>query len=183
MRELASSALRTIAFGALALACGKEPLAPPPPIVWHDLATGEALARKEHRPAVVFACADWSVADMMLKRDTFPHPDVRQAMKDFVAIEIDRNDHHHAADPHHIALKRRAVQFNAIAFVPINAAAAIFGTAKRDLGGGVTQIGIAHLAAWYASAESRCPSSVTRKTGRFGITVIAPSRPRPTLRY
>ncbi|MBX3207670.1 MAG: thioredoxin family protein [Labilithrix sp.] len=69
-------------------ACGKSSVEPPP-TVWHDLATGEAIARKEHKPAVVFFFAEWSVADKMLAEQTFPDPDVRAAMKDFVAIKVD----------------------------------------------------------------------------------------------
>ena len=73
---------------------------------------------------------------------------------DFVAIEIDRQDDHDAADPHGIALDRRAVQLHAIAFVAINAAAAIFGARELDLDRGIGEIGIAHRAAYCATAAS-----------------------------
>ncbi len=74
----------------LLTACGKT--ADPPPIVWHDLASGEALARREHRPVVVFVHATWSTADVMLEREVFPSPEVRRAMSGFVAIDVDASD-------------------------------------------------------------------------------------------
>ena len=52
---------------------------------------------------------------------------------DFVAVEIDRQDHHDPSDPHGIASHRRAVQLHAIAFIPMDAAAEIFRPGELDL--------------------------------------------------
>ncbi|HEY8075025.1 MAG TPA: thioredoxin family protein, partial [Labilithrix sp.] len=72
------------------VACGK--MDDPSPTVWHDLASGEAVARREHRPVVVFVHARWSTADVMLERESFPSPAVRRAMRGFVAIDVDASD-------------------------------------------------------------------------------------------
>lgn len=71
--------------------CGKSP-AHTPLTVWHDLPSGEAIARREHRPALLFFMAEWSTADKMLEHDTFPDPDVRRAMEGLVAIRVDMSD-------------------------------------------------------------------------------------------
>lgn len=88
-----SSALVGLALIAcLACSCGKKPAVAPPPIVWHNLVSGEALARREHKPAVVYVTAEWSLADKMLDDQTFPDPEVRAAMRPFVAIRVDMTD-------------------------------------------------------------------------------------------
>ena len=79
-----------VALSLLAVSCGKTDIAPP--IEWHDLATGERKARRTGKPAVVFFFATWSAADMELDRVTFPSPEVRTAMRDFIAIKIDASD-------------------------------------------------------------------------------------------
>ena len=64
----------------------------PASVAWHDLTTGEAIAFVEHRRAVVFAHAEWSTADKELAVKTFPAPEVRRAMRGFVAIDVDATD-------------------------------------------------------------------------------------------
>jgi hypothetical protein len=82
-------------FGALSSAllvvsCGKTDIAPA--IEWNDLATGERKARRTGKPAVIFVFATWSTADVELDRVTFASPEVRAAMRDFIAIKIDASD-------------------------------------------------------------------------------------------
>ena len=67
---------------------------------------------------------------------------------DFVALQIDRQDHHDAPDPHAVALDRRAVQRDAIALIAIEAAAAILRPAELDLDGGIGEIGDRPSAIW-----------------------------------
>ncbi|MBS2017717.1 MAG: thioredoxin family protein [Deltaproteobacteria bacterium] len=71
--------------------CGKSRVHAPM-TVWHDLPSGEAIARREHRPALLFFMAEWSTADKMLEHETFPHPDVSRAMEGLVAIRVDMSD-------------------------------------------------------------------------------------------
>lgn len=80
-----------LAFVLALAACGKTSNRPPP-LVWHSLAEGEALARREHKLALVFFGADWSVADMRLERETFPSSEVRNELRDWVAIKVDMTD-------------------------------------------------------------------------------------------
>jgi len=88
-------ALRALAVAGVWLGlvpgCGKTD-ARQPPLVWHDLEEGEAIARRECKPALVFVHAEWSVADKMLEHDTFPARDVGVAMRGFVAIHVDATD-------------------------------------------------------------------------------------------
>jgi hypothetical protein len=82
-----------VVIAALGLGCGKKPANDAaPPLVWHSLAEGEALSRRENRPAVVFFFAEWSKADKELDEVTFKDPDVRAALKDFVMIRVDCTD-------------------------------------------------------------------------------------------
>ena len=76
-----------------ALGCGKKPANDAaPPLVWHSLEDGEAISRRENRPAIVFFFAVWSTADKELEAVTFKDPEVRAALKDFVMIHIDASD-------------------------------------------------------------------------------------------
>jgi thiol:disulfide interchange protein DsbD len=82
-------------FAALMLAplvvsCGKTDIAPN--VEWNDLATGERKARRTGKPAVVFLHAEWSVADKEMEHKSFTAPEVRAAMRDFIAISVDVTD-------------------------------------------------------------------------------------------
>lgn len=79
-----------IAIALLALACGKTDVAPP--VHWYDVHAGERKARRTGMPAVVFVHAEWSAADKQMEQRTFAAPEVRAAMKDFVAISVDVTD-------------------------------------------------------------------------------------------
>lgn len=76
----------------LASGCGKTARDQPPPVVWHSLAEGEALAKRDHRLALVFFEADWSTADKELEYATFPAPEVRAELRDWVVIKVDCTD-------------------------------------------------------------------------------------------
>jgi hypothetical protein len=89
MRRLAS-AIVLLALATGVPACRKT--SDPPPIAWHDLEEGEALARKQHRLALVFVTAEWSTADKELDYRTFPDPEVREIASGFVPIRIDVSD-------------------------------------------------------------------------------------------
>jgi thiol:disulfide interchange protein len=80
----------SLAALALLCACGKTDVAPS--TVWYDLGAGESLMKKTHKPAVIFVHAEWSSADKELEHKTFPAPEVRAAMKDFIAISVDATD-------------------------------------------------------------------------------------------
>jgi thiol:disulfide interchange protein len=74
------------------LACGKSRADPPPPLVFYSLEEGEAAARRRHELALVFFGAEWSSADKELEHSTFPDPEVREAMRDWIAIKVDMTD-------------------------------------------------------------------------------------------
>lgn len=77
---------------ALLAGCGKKQVAPPPPIVFYSLEEGERAAIRTHKLALVFFGADWSMADKQLEHETFPHPTVREALRDWVLIKVDMTD-------------------------------------------------------------------------------------------
>jgi thiol:disulfide interchange protein len=81
-----------IALVVALLACGKARKDPAPPLVFYSLEEGEAAARRRHELALVFFGADWSTADKELEYSTFPDPEVREAMRDWIAIKVDMTD-------------------------------------------------------------------------------------------
>lgn len=89
--RLGTHVVRAVAVLFL-VSCKKERVEPPPPPAWHELASGEALARRQHRPALVFLGASWSKADVELERYVFPDPEVRNALRDWVLIKVDMTD-------------------------------------------------------------------------------------------
>ncbi len=85
--------LVALSFSSLGLvSCKKQPRELAPPLVWHDLAEGERLARGLQKPALIFVWADWSTADMAMWHETFPAPEVREALRDWVLIRINATD-------------------------------------------------------------------------------------------
>ncbi len=84
--------------------CGKSPAGEPQPIVWHTMAEGEALAKNEHKLALIFFGAEWSTADKELEHQTFPDREVREELRDWVAIKVDVTDDE---DPEVNKLKNR----------------------------------------------------------------------------
>lgn len=82
-----------VVFGAALVllgACGKEQVAPP--IVWHTLEEGEALARKEHKLLVIHFGAAYELASKYYDVETWPDPEVRAAMRDYIAVKVDCED-------------------------------------------------------------------------------------------
>jgi thiol:disulfide interchange protein DsbD len=96
--------LAPIALTVALAACGKSRREEPPPIVWHTMAEGEALAKKEHKLALIFFGAEWSKADKELEYETFPAREVREELRDWIAIKVDVTDDE---DPEVEKLKRR----------------------------------------------------------------------------
>lgn len=90
--RLAPIALACALFPALLGACNKSKEKAPPPLAVYALREGEAVARRDHKLALVFFGADWSTADKELEYTTFPDPQVREALRDWVVIKVDMTD-------------------------------------------------------------------------------------------
>ncbi|MBX3226454.1 MAG: thioredoxin family protein [Labilithrix sp.] len=94
--------LRIVVLLTLLAGCGKQRVAPQIP--WEPLDAGEVHARESGKPALVFVCAEWSVACRKLDDQAFTHPAVRAASQRFVTVRVDATDDE---DPATAAARRR----------------------------------------------------------------------------
>jgi hypothetical protein len=92
----------------------------------HILAALDAAGRNLHKIAQ---------ADRQMRADT-----ELADQNDLVAVEIDRQDHHHFSNPQRIAHERRAVESDAVPLVSLETAAAIFRGAQHGVGRGIGNV-------------------------------------------